>query len=182
MHDGTGGADSPANRAQRDPELFLRWLQFGGNHCYCCCCYYLLLLLLLLFAVTICYLLLLSLYTADVFAAVWWCCCVCVCCSAAAYHDAASCVLLLRHMLVHRCILTSFQDSLHSLRATTMAVPQLRAAGSCVSAACSASAVPVQLCSQCSDHRRAVRSPSVLRVPRIRASILNEGEHSAYLH
>ena len=28
--DGTGGSDSPANRMQRDPELFLRWLQFGA--------------------------------------------------------------------------------------------------------------------------------------------------------
>jgi len=42
VHDGTGGADSAANRAQRDPELFLRWLQFGAfsplfrTHCTHC--------------------------------------------------------------------------------------------------------------------------------------------------
>jgi alpha-glucosidase (family GH31 glycosyl hydrolase) len=40
--DGTGGGDSPANREMRDPELFLRWLQFGAvsplfrTHCTHC--------------------------------------------------------------------------------------------------------------------------------------------------
>lgn len=40
--DGTGGGDSPSNRLQRDPELFLRWIQFGAvsplfrTHCTHC--------------------------------------------------------------------------------------------------------------------------------------------------
>jgi alpha-glucosidase (family GH31 glycosyl hydrolase) len=41
-HEGNCGGDTPANRARRDPELLLRWLQFGAvsplfrTHCSHC--------------------------------------------------------------------------------------------------------------------------------------------------